>query len=100
MNNAAIEEDEEKFNGDLWIQVAEFNVIKAGLVPSELPTGLKSMGMDFEMAKFGQVWLPVRIDLKAEISFLFIFSGKIESTITFEDYKFNQHFDDQLSGEQ
>lgn len=86
-------EDEEKFNGDLWVHSVEFVVVRASLVPSDFPTGLKTMHMDFEMKKYEQIWLPERINLAAEISFLLIFSGKIESVITFENYKFDQKFD-------
>ena len=89
-------EDEERFNADLWIHAREFVMIKGSLVPSDFPTGLKSMRMEFVMKKYGQVLLPVRIELYAEISFLLIFSGKIESVITFEEYKFEQNFDPQF----
>ena len=81
-----LEEDEDKFNGDLWFDAAEYNIVKARLIPSDFPTGVEFMMMDFEMQKINGYWLPVSIHLDAEISFLFIFSGKIQSRITNFDY--------------
>ena len=94
-----LEANEDRFSGDLWIHANEFVVKKASLVPSEFPTGLRFMQMDFLMDKFDRVWLPVRIDLKADISFLLIFSGRIYSVILFENYTFGQNFGKQFFSE-
>jgi hypothetical protein len=47
------------------------------------------MKMDIEMDQINDHWLPKRIQMNAEISFLFIFSGKIKSDILFYDYTFD-----------
>jgi hypothetical protein len=91
-----LEEDEDQFRGDLWFEEDSFNLVKAALIPSELPTAVKNMVMEFSMSKFGDIWLPVEVNFTAEISFLFIFKGKIKSDILFEDYRFNQVFADSL----
>jgi len=91
-----IEEDEEKFKGDLWFVKEDYSLIKAKLVPSEFPTGVDDMMMEFHMDKYGQVWLPSKIYFEAEISFLFIFKGRIMSEILFEDYQFNQSLPDSI----
>ena len=93
-----LEEDENRFQGDLWFEQDSFDLVKAILIPSELPPAVKNMVMGFSMSKFGNIWLPVKINFTAEISFLFIFKGKIISDIIFEDYLFNQTFPDSLFG--
>ncbi len=92
------EEDEEKFAGDLWFEKNTYTLNQAKLVPSELPTGVQDMIMEFSMRKFGEVWLPVKIIFEAEISFLIIFKGKVLSEILFEDHLFEQSFPDSLFG--
>ena len=89
-----LEEDEDYFNGDLWIHEESYIVVRASLVPSEFPTGIKYMKMDIEMDQIDGHWVPVKINMNAEISFLIIFSGKIMSDISFYDYAFNQEFDE------
>lgn len=91
-----LEKDEEKFSGDLWFSDSDYGLIKAILIPSDTPTGVKSMTMEFNMVRFQEVWLPAKIIFNAEISFLFIFKGKIESEIVFDDYRFDQTFPDSL----
>ena len=91
-----IEPDEDRFNGDLWFDAGEFNILKARLVPSDFPTGVDSMLMDFEMQQVNGFWMPAKIHLEAEISFLFFFSGKIQSDIIFSDYEFDQKFEDEI----
>ncbi len=91
-----LEEDEDKFAGDLWFERNTYALIQAKLVPSELPTGVQDMIMEFSMRKFGELWLPVKIIFEAEISFLIIFKGKILSEILFEDHLFDQSFPDSL----
>jgi hypothetical protein len=91
-----LEEDEEKFAGDLWFEKNTCALIQAKLVPSELPTGVQDMIMEFSMRKFGELWLPVKIIFEAEISFLIIFRGKVLSEILFEDHLFDQSFPDSL----
>ena len=93
-----LEEDEEKFAGDLWFEKNTYALIQAKLVPSELPTGVQDMIMEFSMRKFGELWLPVKIIFEAEVSFLIIFKGKVLSEILFEDYLFDQSFPDSLFG--
>ena len=92
----ALEEDEERFSGDLWFEKENYNLVKAKLMPSDYPTGVQEMMMEFEMAEFGDVWLPENITFQATISFLFIFKGKVFSEIIFKDYLFNQSFSDSL----
>ena len=91
-----LEEDEELFKGDLWFDIIDYNLIQAKLIPSEFPTGVEDMMMEFYMEKYGPLWFPVKINFEAEISFLFIFKGRIKSEILFEDYKFNQSFPDSI----
>jgi hypothetical protein len=93
---APIEEDEDKFAGDLWFEKESYALVKAKLSPSENPTGIESMIMTFSMGKYGEVWLPELIVFEAEVSFLIIFNGKIFSEIMFEDYRFEQVFGDSL----
>jgi hypothetical protein len=93
-----LEEDEDKFTGDLWFEKDTYALIKAILIPSDFPTAIDDMVMEFTMSKFGDVWLPVTINFQAEVSFLFLFKGKIISDIVFEDYRFNQVFVDSLFG--
>jgi len=83
-----IEEDEEKFSGDLWFERESYNLVQARLKPSDNPTGVESMVMNFSMEKYNDVWLPQKITFEAEVSFLIIFKGKIFSEIRFEDYQF------------
>jgi hypothetical protein len=92
----AVQEDEDHFSGDLWIDKNSYALFRAELYPSENPTGIKSMHMAFELDQFGQIWLPTRISLRATISFLLIFKGQIKSEIEFEDYQFEQAFPDLL----
>jgi hypothetical protein len=82
------EPDEDRFEGDLWVHRDEYVVIKAVLRPSDLPVAVDTMTMAFELSKISGNWLPVKINLDAEVSFLFFFSGRIKSDITFHDYKF------------
>ncbi len=91
-----LEEDEDMFKGDLWFDKTDYTLIQAKLVPSQLPTGIEDMMMEFSMRKFNNVWLPVKINFNAEISFLFIFRGRIISEILFEDYKFDHSFPDSI----
>ncbi len=83
------EPDEDRFEGDLWVHRDEYVVIKAVLRPSDLPVAVDAMTMAFELSKISGNWLPVKIKLDAEVSFLFFFSGRIKSDITFQDYKFS-----------
>jgi hypothetical protein len=85
-----IEEDEEKFSGDLWFESNSYDLVKARLMPSDNPTGVESMVMDFSMGKYNDVWLPEKITFEAEVSFLIIFKGKIFSEIRFVDYRFEE----------
>ncbi len=85
-----IEEDEEKFSGDLWFERESYDLVQARLKPSDNPTGVESMVMDFSMEKYNDVWLPQKITFEAEVSFLIIFKGKIFSEIRFEDYRFGE----------
>jgi hypothetical protein len=91
-----LEDEEESFKGDLWFDKTDYNLIQAKLIPSEFPTGVENMMMEFYLEKYGQLWLPVKINFEAEISFLFIFRGRIISEILFEDYKFDQSFNDSV----
>jgi len=93
-----LEEDEDKFTGDLWFEKDTYALVKAVLIPSEFPTAIDDMVMEFTMSKICDIWLPVTINFKAEVSFLFLFKGKIISDIVFEDYRFNQVFADSLFG--
>jgi hypothetical protein len=90
------EEDEDKFAGDMWFEKDTYSLVKAVLVPSEFPTAVEDMVMGFSMRKFGDVWLPVKINFEAEVFFLFLFKGKIISNIFFEEYLFEQVFEDSL----
>jgi hypothetical protein len=85
-----IEVDEDKFAGELWLVKDTYSLIKARLRPSENPTGIEKMLMNFTMSKINDIWLPVKITFEAEVSFLIIFKGKIFSEITFEDYRFGE----------
>jgi hypothetical protein len=89
-----LEEDEEKFAGDLWFEKSSYGLVQAKLMPSENPTGVDKMSMTFSMVKVNEVWLPEKITFDAEVSFLIIFSGKIFSEILFEDYRFGEVFAD------
>ena len=91
-----LEEDEDRFKGELWLNKTDYSLIKARLIPSEFPTGVEDMMMEFFMDQFGSVWLPSKIYFEAEISFLFIFKGRIMSEILFEDYRFDQSFPDSI----
>jgi hypothetical protein len=92
------EEDEEKFSGDLWFEKQSFSLVQAKLVPSEYPTAVEDMIMTFSMRRIGEIWLPVSVIFKAEVSFLIIFKGNILSEIHFEDYLFDQSFSESLFG--
>jgi hypothetical protein len=85
-----IEEDEEKFSGDLWFERDSYHLVQARLMPSDNPTGVERMIMDFEMKEHNGVWLPVKVMFEAEVSFLIIFKGKIFSEIRFEEYRFDE----------
>jgi hypothetical protein len=65
-----LEEDEDKFAGDLWFETETFALVQARLRPSDFPTGVETMIMTFSMGKFGEVWLPEKIIFEAEVSFL------------------------------
>ena len=91
-----IEESEEKFAGDLWVEKNQFNLVKAILTPSENPTGVESLMMIFEMRPFNAYWFPQIIIFDARISFLIFFKGALYSEIEFSDYRFNQTFADSL----
>ena len=95
----SLEEDEDRFSGDLWFEKENYNLVKAKLIPSDYPTGVNEMIMGFEMAEYGEDWLPEKISFQAEISFLLIFKGKIFTEIIFEDYSFDQTFPDSLFSE-
>ena len=90
-----LEEDEDYFNGDLWIHAEKYTIVRASLVPSDFPTGIEYMKMDIEMDQIEGHWVPVQIHMNAEISFMLIFSGKIMSDISFYDYDFNLEFDEE-----
>jgi len=96
LNVNPLEEDEDKFAGDMWFEKDTYALVKAKLVPSEFPAAVDDMVMDFSMGRYGKIWLPIKIRFEAEISFLFIFKGKILSDILFEDYLFEQVFEDSL----
>jgi hypothetical protein len=93
-----LEEDDEKFAGDLWFETDSYALVQANLFPSENPTGVDKMHMTFSMGKINQIWLPVMITFEAEVSLLIIFKGKIYSEIEFEDYRFGEVFADSLFG--
>jgi len=90
----SIEEDEDRFQGNLWFELKEYNLVKAELIPSEMPTFVDSMKMNFEMQTFNSFWFPKKIEFYAEVDVLFLFSGKIHSDIFFSDFEFNQKFED------
>jgi hypothetical protein len=90
------EEDEERFAGDLWFEKDSYALVKAILIPSDFPTAVEDMMMEFSIRKFGESWLPVKIKFEAEVSFLILFKGKILSEILFEEYLFEQTFPDSL----
>jgi len=92
----ALEAGENRFNGELWFARGELDLVKAILSPSELPGSVDSMQMVFDMQKVNGYWVPKHIEMRAEISFLFFFSGIIESDILFYDYQFNQQFPDSI----
>jgi hypothetical protein len=94
-----LEEDDTMFGGDLWIHQDEYAVVKASLIPAEFPTGIEYMKMDLEMDQINGHWLPKQIHMDAEISFLFIFSGKIKSDILFYDYVFDVDLGDEIVNE-
>ena len=94
-----LEEDDTLFGGDLWIHQEEYAVVKASLIPAEFPTGIEYMKMDLEMDQINGHWLPKQIHMDAEISFLFIFSGKIKSDILFYDYVFDVDIGDEIINE-
>jgi hypothetical protein len=85
---ACLEEDSERFEGELWVHANEYIVLKSILSPSDMPVGIEDMRMQIELQNIAGHWLPAEINIKAEISFLYIFSGKIESQISFYDYEF------------
>ncbi len=91
-----IEEDDEKFAGDLWFERNGYALVRAELIPSDNPIGVDSMIMRFEMRPYDGIWLPQKIIFDARISFLFFFKGAIYSEILFNDYHFNQSFADSL----
>lgn len=91
-----IEEDDEKFVGDLWFELNGYTLVRAELRPSDSPIGVDSMIMKFEMQPYEGVWLPRKIIFDARISFLFFIKGAVYSEILFNDYLFNQSFADSL----
>jgi len=90
----SIEEDEDRFQGNLWFETQNYNLVKADLSPSEMPTFVDNMQMYFEMQKIGSIWFPKKIQFAAEVDVLFLFSGKIYSDIIFSEFEFNQQFND------
>lgn len=88
------EEDEDLFQGHLWFDMNKFNLVKADLAPSEMPTFVDNMRMLFEMQNVDSLWLPQKIYFEAEIDILFLFGGNIQSEITFSDFEFNQQFEE------
>ena len=89
----ALEEDEDRFQGQLWFETNEYSLVKAELKPSDMPTFVDDMQMFFEMQKVDSLWFPKKIEFDAEVGILFLFSGKIHSEILFTDFEFNQQFD-------
>jgi len=87
------EEDEDRFKGDLWFESKDYSLVKAELIPSEMPTFVDDMFMFFNMQKIDSLWFPQKIEFGADVSVLFFFSGKIYSEITFSEFKFNQQFE-------
>jgi hypothetical protein len=92
----AKEKAEEYFDGKLWIEGRDYSLTRAVLTPSDMPTGLESMMMSFDLQKIGGYWLPKKVLLEAHISFLFIFKGKIKTTIQFTNHKFYQYIPDSM----
>jgi hypothetical protein len=90
-----LEEDEDKFQGQLWFETKNYNLVKAELVPSEMPTFVNQMFMFFDMQKLDSLWFPKKVQFEADVSFLFFFRGKIHSEITFSDFEFHQQFDEE-----
>jgi hypothetical protein len=89
----ALEEDEDRFQGNLWFETNEYTLVKAELKPSDMPTFVDDMQMFFDMQKVDSLWFPKKIVFNAEVGILFLFSGKIHSEILFSDFEFNQQFD-------
>lgn len=94
INATPFEEDEDKFKGQLWFETQDYNLIKAQLVPSDMPTFVDTMSMNFKMQKIDSLWFPQKIKFEAEVSVLFLFSGRIHSKISFSDFSFNQEFEE------
>ena len=90
----ALEEDEDRFEGKLWFETNDYNLVKAELIPSEMPTFVDSMFMSFNMQQIDSMWFPKKIEFGADVSVLFFFSGKIYSEIKFSGFEFNQQFDE------
>ena len=90
----AIEEDEDRFQGDLWFEKENYSLVKAQLQPSEMPTFVDEMNMYFEMQQMDSLWFPQKIEFDAEVGILFLFSGKIHSEITFSEFEFDQQFNE------
>jgi hypothetical protein len=90
----SIEEDEDLFQGQLWFEIIDYNMVKAELTPSEMPTFVDHMKMFFELQKIDSLWFPQKIQFDAEVGILFLFNGKIHSEITFSEFEFNQKFDE------
>jgi uncharacterized protein DUF5686 len=90
----SIEEDEERFQGHLWIETNDYNLVKADLSPSEMPTFVDNMQMFFELQKVDSLWFPKKIQFNAEVDVFFLFSGKIHSDIFFSEFEFNQQFEE------
>ena len=91
-----LEEDEDRFAGDLWFEKDTFSLVQAKLMPSEFPAAVENMRMDFLMREIGGMWMPVEVKFEAEVSFLIFFKGRILSDILFEEYHFEQAFPDSL----
>lgn len=90
----SIEEEEDRFQGQLWFETNDYNLVKAELKPSEMPTFVDDMQMFFELQKVDSLWFPKIIQFDAEVGILFLFSGKIHSEIMFSEFEFNQRFED------
>ena len=94
LNVSSLEEDEDRFQGNLWFETENYNLVKANLSPSEMPTFVDSMQMNFEMQDLDYFWFPKKIEFFAEVDVLYLFSGRIHSDILFSDFEFNQQFDE------
>ena len=92
----AIKKNVDRFDGELWFRTQDYVLKRAKLRPSETPTGVDSMQMQFELMSVGNYWLPASIYLEAYISFLFFFKGSIQTTIDFSNYSLEQVIPDSI----